>query len=168
MRVIAFWLCTSAVALLFGVIVHELAHYLVALACGWRIHGIRGVRRGRRSLSLGLYIAPRPIESESIRLARQRLRTIALAGPASNLVVGVLLWSINALGSQVGLRSTHKTGFLMVLGLIQLGLGISNLIPSQKGTILGNDGNVVFRICRNNASYRQALELLGEDQERAP
>jgi hypothetical protein len=151
------------VGLLLGIIVHELGHYLVALALGWRVDGL-----SRPSLlSLGINIEHPEIGSESVRVLRQKVRAITVAGPASNLITGLLLSLLEAsFGGHLQL-SPSKTGFVMMLGVVQLALGISNLIPAEKGTILGNDGNILFRICRNDESYEQALVKLAASENKS-
>jgi hypothetical protein len=97
------------------------------------------------------------IDRERTWLARQKLRAVALAGPAANLIAGALQWQLGSkLDNHVQLSNTAE-GYVITLSLVQLALGISNLLP-QKGSIFGNDGNIIFRVCRNDASYERAVK----------
>ena len=160
MRVIAYWTFASLAAVLLGIIVHELGHFLAAVAVRWPVNGIG---RGTTPLSFAVVVTAPVVSQEKVRVARQKCRGIVLAGPVANIVTGVLLWWAGpAIHSHVQLSNT-RAGFVIAVGAVQLALGISNLIPSQKGSILGNDGNIIFRICRSDATYQRTIELLAAE-----
>jgi Zn-dependent protease len=150
---LVFWAVAGLSALLFGVIVHELGHYVIAVALRWPVHGIG---RGASALSIGITMAHSPAGAET-HVVRRKFRAIALAGPAANIVVGIVLWSCEQLISP---NSTNATRYVIALGVVQLGLGISNLLPRETDAPLGNDGNVVFRVCRNDTTYEQTFDKL--------
>lgn len=117
-----------AALLLFGsVLLHELMHSYVAVKNGMHVGGIilfifGGVSR--------LLEEPRTPEIEF---------KMALAGPATSIILGVILWVAARLGG------SHAFGLLGVaiisyLGLINIVLGVFNLIPG-----FPLDGGRVFR-----------------------
>ena len=129
MRVIAYWTFACLAAVMLGIIVHELGHFLAAVAVKWPVHGIG---RGTTPLSFAIVITPPVVSAEKVRVARQKCRGIASAGPAANLIVGVLFWwSGPAFHSHVRL-SNSRAGFVIALGAVQLALGISNRSPAKE------------------------------------
>ncbi len=117
-----------AALLLFGsVLLHELAHSIVAMRNGIDIGGINlfifgGVSRMRSE--------PRSPEIEF---------KMAVAGPATSIVLAGVLWGLLALGGQPWFG---RLGALVIgyLALINLVLGIFNLLPG-----FPLDGGRVFR-----------------------
>jgi Zn-dependent protease len=104
----------SATLLLFGsVLIHELAHSLVARAQGIPVRGI----------TLFLLGGVSTIESEATSPGREAL--MAGAGPASSLLIGI---ACTLLGRAVHSPSVAHA-VLLYLGLINIALAVFNMLP---------------------------------------
>src|SRR3990170_6220421 len=114
MTVGQYWLLGGATALLFfaSVVAHEFSHALVARRFGLKVAGI----------TLFIFGGATTIESDSRSPRDEAL--IALAGPASSLVIGAALLGIGAV-----VESPDAKALLGWLGAINLVLGAFNLVP---------------------------------------
>ena len=109
-----YWIVAAATSVLFfvSVLAHELSHALVARRFGLSVTGI----------TLFIFGGAATLEGEPARPRDEAL--IAAAGPLSSLAIGALLLLIDALIAQPQLGA-----LLGWLGLINLSLGVFNLIP---------------------------------------
>jgi Zn-dependent protease/CBS domain-containing protein len=109
------WVVSVAAALLLfvSVLVHELAHSLVARAQGISV----------RSITLFLLGGVSTIESEATSPGREAL--MAGAGPASSLAIGVVC---SLIGPAVH-SPTIARGLLIYLGYINILLAVFNMLP---------------------------------------
>jgi len=109
-----YWLLGVGTAFLFfaSVLAHEFSHAVVARRLGLKVAGI----------TLFIFGGATTIETDS-RSARDEA-LIALAGPASSLIIGAALLGIGALVPQPEVRAI--VGWL---GVINLVLGAFNLVP---------------------------------------
>jgi Zn-dependent protease/CBS domain-containing protein len=109
-----YWLLAAATAILFfaSVLAHEISHALVARRFGLKVG----------SITLFIFGGATSIESESRTAGHEAL--IALAGPASSLVIGGVLLGI---GMVVDAREVRV--LVGWLGVINLALGVFNLVP---------------------------------------
>jgi Zn-dependent protease len=111
-----YWLLGVVVAVIFfaSVLVHELAHSLVAKAGGTPVQSITLFMLGGAS---NIERDPRSPRDEFL---------MALVGPLTNLVLGGLLW---LLGAAIGPGNRLVAAFLGYLVLANLLVGLFNLIP---------------------------------------
>jgi len=109
-----YWVVGGATALLFfvSVLAHELSHALVALRLGLKVEGI----------TLFIFGGMTSLDSDS-RTAREEA-LIAVAGPASSIVIGVAFLALDLVVDQPQLAA-----LIGWLGVINLILGLFNLIP---------------------------------------
>jgi Zn-dependent protease/CBS domain-containing protein len=109
-----YWLLAAATALLFfaSVLAHEFSHALVARRFGLKVAGI----------TLFIFGGATSIEGDARTPREEAL--IALAGPASSIVIGAALLGAGAL---VDVREARA--LLGWLGVINLVLGAFNLVP---------------------------------------
>jgi Zn-dependent protease/CBS domain-containing protein len=109
-----YWLLGAATALLFfaSILVHELSHALLARRFGLKVAGI----------TLFIFGGATTIEGDARTPRDEAL--IALAGPASSILIGAVL-----LGAAVLLESREASVLLSWLGYINVVLGIFNLVP---------------------------------------
>lgn len=109
-----YWVVAAATALLFfgSVIAHEISHALVAMRFGLKVEGI----------TLFIFGGATTIDSDSRTPREEAL--IALAGPATSLVLGAGFLAIGALVTQPQLGALASW-----LGVINIALGAFNLIP---------------------------------------
>jgi Zn-dependent protease/CBS domain-containing protein len=114
MTVGQYWLLGGATALLFfaSVVAHEFSHALVARRFGLKVAGI----------TLFIFGGATTIESDSRSPRDEAL--IALAGPASSLVIGAAL-----LGAATLVEAREARALLVWLGIINIVLGAFNLVP---------------------------------------
>jgi len=137
-----YWLLGAATAFLFfaSVVAHEFSHALVARRFGLKVAGI----------TLFIFGGATTIETDSRSPREEAL--IALAGPASSLIIGVVLLGIGAV-----VESREARALLGWLGVINLVLGAFNLVPGYP-----MDGGRVLRAILwrlrgdPNAATRQA------------
>ncbi len=109
-----YWIVAGATALLFfgSVLAHELSHALVARGFGLKVEGI----------TLFIFGGATTIDSDSRTPREEAL--IALAGPATSIALGVVFVVIDVFVDQ------EQVGALLGwLGLINIALGVFNLIP---------------------------------------
>jgi len=109
-----YWVVAGTTALLFfgSVLAHELSHALVARRFGLKVEGI----------TLFIFGGATTIDAESHTPREEAL--IAIAGPATSIVIGGLLILADAFVAQ------PQVGALIGwLGFINLALGVFNLIP---------------------------------------
>lgn len=109
-----YWIVAGATAALFfaSVLAHEFSHALVARRFGLKVEGI----------TLFIFGGATSIDSDSRTPREEAL--IAVAGPATSLILGALLLGINFFIEQ------EQLGALIGwLGLINVMLGVFNLIP---------------------------------------
>jgi Zn-dependent protease len=109
-----YWIVAAATAVLFfgSVLAHELSHAVAARRLGLKVDGI----------TLFIFGGATTIDSESRTPRDEAL--IAIAGPATSIAIGVACVVIDALVEQ------PQVGALVGwLGVINLALGIFNLIP---------------------------------------
>jgi Zn-dependent protease len=113
-----YWIMGVATAMLIfaSVLVHELAHSLVALKRGVRVTSIRLLFFGGLS-----QVASEP------RTGRDEF-LIALAGPATNIVLGTAFFAIYFYLTFAGLK-TPSTGIVEVLAFANILVGLFNLVP---------------------------------------
>ena len=118
---VAQWAIGVAVALLFllSVIAHELAHALV------------GRRRGVPTtvMALGFIGGLAPLAIQAPR-ARDEL-VIALVGPAVSLVLAALLIAAGVLLGMVAPASAPVAGGVVMVGVLNLILGVISLVPAM-------------------------------------
>ena len=109
-----YWAVSAATALLFfgSVLAHELSHALVARRFGLRVHGI----------TLFIFGGTTSIDSDSRNPREEAL--IALAGPATSLVLG-----LGFIGLAAAIAQPQASALAGWLGVINLALGAFNLIP---------------------------------------
>ena len=109
-----YWLLAGITALLFfaSVLGHEISHAVVARRFGLKVGGI----------TLFIFGGATTIESDTRSARAEAL--IALAGPATSLVIGGALLGIGAV-----LEGREIKALLAWLGVINLALGAFNLLP---------------------------------------
>jgi len=128
----------SALAIFVSVLLHELAHSLVARANGIPVHSITLFILGGVS---NLEEEPQKPWSEF---------AMAIVGPVTSLVLGFILWGI---GRGLGVSSTSNAALAVIyyLGVINIYLGIFNLLPGfpldggrvLRSIIWGSTGNLI-------------------------
>lgn len=113
-----YWVAAGLTGLLFfgSLLLHELAHAIVARRSGVEVDGI----------TLWLFGGVARFRGEAMT-ARSELR-IAAVGPAVSLVLGAVVLAISAATDAVGM-SPLVAGALRWLGFINIVLGVFNLIP---------------------------------------
>ena len=111
---VTYWLVGAATAMFFfaSVLAHELAHAIVARRFGLRVEGI----------TLFIFGGATSIDEDSRTPREEAL--IALAGPATSMLIGVLLLGLDAVIAQP--QVAVLVGWL---GFINVLLAIFNLIP---------------------------------------
>ncbi len=107
----------GALGLLLSIVFHEMAHSLVARRFGLSIKGI--------TLFLFGGVAEMPEEPSSPRSEFW----MAIAGPASSLVLALLFYGVSWLGSQGG-WPVPWTGVLEYLAYLNIILAVFNLVPA--------------------------------------
>jgi Zn-dependent protease/CBS domain-containing protein len=109
-----YWLLAGFTAILFfaSVLAHEVSHAVVARRFGLKVGGI----------TLFIFGGATTIESDSRSAGAEAL--IALAGPATSLLVGVAL-----LGTGTLIDTREVQALVGWLGVINLALGVFNLLP---------------------------------------
>lgn len=107
------WGLGLALALFASVLVHELAHSIYAVRRGGKVRSITLLMIG----GVSELAAPPPNEA-----------VMALAGPATSLVLGGILLGLARLGRGVDLP--NATFALFYLGQLNLVLGVFNLLPA--------------------------------------
>ena len=109
-----YWLVGAATALLFfaSVLAHELSHAVVARRFGLQVQGI----------TLFIFGGATSIDSDS-RTPREEA-VIALAGPATSIVLGAAFVGVAAAVDQPQVSALAEW-----LGIVNLSLGLFNLIP---------------------------------------
>ena len=109
-----YWLLAAATAVLFfgSVLAHEFSHAIVARRLGLKVGGI----------TLFIFGGATTIETESASPRDEAL--IALAGPITSLLLGVVLLGIGAMVPQ-----TDVQALVGYLGVINVALGAFNLVP---------------------------------------
>lgn len=109
-----YWIVGAATALLFfaSVLAHELSHALVARRFGLRVQGI----------TLFIFGGTTSIDSDSRSPREEAL--IALAGPATSIVLGAAFVGIGAV-----IEQPQVSALVGWLGVVNLVLGAFNLIP---------------------------------------
>ena len=110
----AYWLVAAATALLFfaSVLAHELSHAILARRFGLKVQGI----------TLFIFGGATSIDSDSRTPREEAL--IAVAGPATSILIGLALLGIDLVVDQ-----PQAAALLGWLGFINLMLGAFNLIP---------------------------------------
>ena len=109
-----YWIVAAATALLFfaSVLAHELSHALVARRFGLRV----------RDITLFIFGGTTSIDSDARSPREEAL--IALAGPATSIVLGA---AFIGLGAVIG--QPQVSALVGWLGVVNLVLGLFNLIP---------------------------------------
>ena len=109
-----YWVVAGATALLFfaSVLAHEISHALVARRFGLKVEGI----------TLFIFGGATTIEGDSKTPKQEAL--IAIAGPATSLLIGVVL-----LGASLVVDQPQVRGLMGWLGFINVLLAIFNLVP---------------------------------------
>ncbi len=109
-----YWIVAAATAALFfaSVLAHELSHALVARRFGLKVEGI----------TLFIFGGATSIDSDSRTPREEAL--IAVAGPATSLVIGAVL-----LAADLVIAQPQIAALVGWLGFINLLLGLFNLIP---------------------------------------
>lgn len=110
-----FWGVAVALGVLVSIVVHELAHCMVALANGVRVESITLMALGGVSR----------MEVQSMPPGREAL--MAFAGPLTSLVIGAALY---AAARFVPIRPADLRAAVLLLGEINLVLGFFNLVPA--------------------------------------
>ncbi len=110
------WGLGLALALFFGVLLHELAHAFYALYRGGKVRGITLLMIGGVSEVIE---PPRELRHEAV---------MALVGPLVSLILGVLCYALFLLAG--GLESFNVKFTLYNLAQINLLLGLFNLLPA--------------------------------------
>ncbi len=124
-----------------SVLAHELSHSIVALSRGIPVKGI----------TLFIFGGVSQLAREAQRPATEFM--VAVVGPLVSLLLGAVL-SILYLAS-AGF-SSHLSAFLLTLGLVNISLGIFNLLPG-----FPLDGGRVLRACIwwGTGSYWRATQI---------
>ncbi len=117
----------GALALFVSIVVHELCHSLAARRYGMEMRGIT------------LFVFGGVAEMTEEPSSAVAEFVMALAGPASSIVLGGLVLGLHHLGTQAG-WPVPLTGVLSYMGLINLVLAGFNLLPA-----FPLDGGRVFR-----------------------
>lgn len=156
-----FLACLTTVLFFITLLIHELAHSLLASSYGVQIQSITLFFFG------GISVMENPKNKELVPPSKEL--KISLAGPLSNIVIGIVLLAINyfvfgsvsgvvdpesfvSIGSSVLLNSVPTVLFL--IGLLNLVLGIFNLLP-----IYPMDGGRVLRAwLAQKQSYEEATK----------
>ncbi len=109
-----YWLVAAATAVLFfaSVLAHELSHAIVAQRFGLKVHGI----------TLFIFGGATTIDADSHTPREEAL--IALAGPLTSIGIGLLL-----LGADLLISQPHLAALVGWLGVINVVLGVFNLVP---------------------------------------
>ncbi|HSK94869.1 MAG TPA: site-2 protease family protein [Candidatus Angelobacter sp.] len=109
-----YWIVAAATAALFfgSVLAHELSHAIVARRFGLTVEGI----------TLFIFGGATTIDSDSRTPREEAL--VAIAGPATSLVIGVVL-----IGLDLVIAQPQLAALVGWLGFINLLLGLFNLIP---------------------------------------
>jgi Zn-dependent protease len=130
---LAFFVCLT---------VHELAHAVTARRFGIRVHGI----------TLFLFGGVAEIQGEVPTPAREF--AVALVGPAVSMLLGGVFGIAAVLASQE--RSPVAEGILGTLALVNLGVGVFNLVPG-----LPLDGGRLLRagLWRLTGNYDRATRV---------
>ncbi len=110
-----YWIVAGATAVLFfaSVLAHELSHALVAQRFGLKVEGI----------TLFIFGGATSIDSDSRTPREEAL--IALAGPATSLVLGLAF-----LAAGLAITQPQVGALVRWLGVINIALGAFNLIPA--------------------------------------
>lgn len=135
------------VTLVFSIVLHELAHGVVALRLGDPTPRELGhitvdpvVHLGVPSLLmvavLGMGFGAMPVDPTRMR-GRRAEGYVALAGPLCNLLLGGLaltgmaIWRLQAAGdlAEVDVVAGNLTRFVWVVGYVNVALGLYNLLP---------------------------------------
>ncbi|OGO00114.1 MAG: hypothetical protein A2Y58_06020 [Chloroflexi bacterium RBG_13_51_52] len=133
----AYWLTGIIAALLIfvSVLLHELAHSLVANARGIPVH----------SITLFLLGGASNLEEEPQKPAAEF--AMAIVGPTTSLVIAVIFWGLSRLP---GDATTPLAAILSYMAIINMYLGIFNLLPGfpldggrvLRSIIWGSTGNL--------------------------
>ena len=107
----------GAIGLMASLVFHELSHSLVARRFGMRIRGI----------TLFIFGGVAEMTDEPPSAVAELL--MALAGPAASLVLGILFYTLAALGAAAGAPAAFAV-VAAYLGLINLALAVFNLVPA--------------------------------------
>lgn len=116
----------SSLLLFVSVLLHELAHSLVAQAQGLRV----------RNITLFVFGGVSNVESEPQTPGREFV--MAAAGPVTSLIIGLLSYAV--LRYSTSFLSTEVRGTLLALAFYNITLAVFNLIPA-----FPLDGGRVFR-----------------------
>lgn len=141
----------NAIPVLFAITVHEAAHAYVAMLLGDKT----AYRLGRVTLNpiphidmIGTVLVPMlamllggflfgwakpvPIDPSKMRYPRKSFMWVALAGPASNMVMAII-WALVALAGRNGLGGDMVSPGMLAMGIagiqINMALMIFNLLP---------------------------------------
>lgn len=106
----------STILFFVSLLAHELSHSLVARGRGIEIEGITLFIFGGVSRTKGEARTP----GDEF--------WIAIVGPVTSLVIGVILWVIGAVGIRNG-WSIPVSGAALYLGVLNVALGVFNLVP---------------------------------------
>ena len=153
----------GAISLLVGAVVHELSHFVVGILAGRDVRRIL-IGSGRtlftfRVVNTRVQVCAYLLDGGSVTFSsldqpsRGGLITAIAAGPAANLVMGV-----------VALPAYQGAGWVGVFALLNILLGITNLIParfSAGGQDSLTDGMQILRLLRGrtmNAAYFEGDE----------
>ena len=142
----AYWLVAAATALLFfaSVLAHELSHAILARRFGLKVQGI----------TLFIFGGATSIDSDSRTPREEAL--IAVAGPATSIVIGLVL-----LGLDFVVAQPHAAALLGWLGFINLMLGAFNLIPGfpmDGGRVLRA---ILWKVRGNRLAATRSAALVG-------
>ncbi len=142
-------------------LIHEAAHLLAAVSLGWKLGTLKlgpilivegHIRFAGPWLDGSLALQPR---ITTLNQFKRDVRIVAAAGPTANILTGLL-----TIGS--------SSFFIEIFGVVQLAFGIRNLMPSNdKNVPFGNDGNIVFRITKDQALLQRLYVDLMRDPEQS-
>jgi len=144
------------------IIIHELGHLLAVLSLGWKVSGVGFVSWK----SLGVAMEPMGEARRSLWCFGEGLRFTALCGPVANIIGAVVFAGLAYVFRQGAFHHGLTPAIvLLAVAIVQVG-GALQLIPSKDkaGNALGNDGNVVFRVHKNQVLLE---ELLSDDKSRS-
>lgn len=105
----------QTVALMFSVLIHEVAHALVAKALGWKTTGIEVTLWGGHTS----FDTTKPKASQSF--------FVSIVGPLTNLALAAIIYSPIWLGAQ--LPDGPLKFFIMMTVIANLAIGVFNLLP---------------------------------------
>lgn len=137
----------SALLLFVSVLIHELAHSLVAKS--------RGL--GVRSITLFIFGGVSNLEDEP---ARPKLEfTIAIVGPLSSLVLGGIFWGLEQVVGQKGSPLSEMLFYLALINVMLAGFNLLPGFPLDGGRVLRS---IIWGITKSLAKATKIATTVGQ------